>query len=337
MLTVAVIGFGYWGPNLVRNWNQNPNVRLKTLCDIDPKRLELAQSQYHYLNTVQDYHEVLNDPEIDAVNVVTPISTHFQIARDVLNAGKHVLVEKPLTASSAEALELIDIATKKNLILMVGHTFLYSPPVLKIKEYIRDGLLGKIDFAQMTRINLGRLKHDYNVIWDLAPHDFAILEYWLEEMPEAIQVTGKAARIHQVCDIAFINLLYPDGILANLHLSWLSPVKLRQTYLVGDKKMVVYDDTHPTEKVRLLDQGIDVVRDPKDFGEFQMTYRTGDIFLPHLSNQEPLAAECQHFVDCILQGKQPRTHGEHALRVVRLIEASLKSLAANGATVPVEN
>jgi predicted dehydrogenase len=336
MFRIAVIGFGYWGPNLVRNWNQNPRAELKAVCDIDESRLALARSQYHYLETVRDYHDLLKNPEIDAVNIATPISTHYQIARDALLAGKHVLVEKPLTAASEETLDLIDIAARKNLILMVGHTFLYSPPVLKIGEYIREGTLGSIDFVQMTRINLGRLKHDYNVIWDLAPHDFAILDYWLGQEPEAVQTTGKAARFRQVCDIAFINLQYPDGVLANIHLSWLSPVKLRQTYLVGDKKMVVYDDAHPTDKIRLLDQGIDIVQDPRDFGEFQLTYRTGDVYLPHLANIEPLAAECAHFMECVETGKQPRTHGEHGLHIVRLIEASLRSLEQGGAWVPLK-
>lgn len=337
MLKIAVIGFGYWGPNLARNWNQTPKAELKYICDIKPDRLLAAKTNYPYVNTVEDYFDVLNDETIDAVNIATPIKTHYEIAKNALLAGKHVLVEKPLTASSIEMEELISLAQKTQKTLMVGHTFLFSPPVLKVKEYINANKLGDLDFIQLTRINLGRVKHDYNVIWDLAPHDFSILEYWLGKMPESIQVVGKASTFEGVCDVAFINLRYPNDILVNVHLSWISPIKLRQSYIVGKKEMVIYDDTHPTEKVKLFDMGVDVVENPRTFGEFQLTYRTGDIHVPKLKNAEPLRDEVEHFVECIENNSMPRTSPEHALRIIKMIEAAQESLRRGGEIVFINN
>ncbi len=336
MVSLAVIGYGYWGPNLARNWVQIKKANLKYICDIRPDRCNLAKYNYPNIEVVEDYHQILNDDSIEAVNIVTPIETHYQIAKDALLAGKHVLVEKPMTASSIEAEELITIAQKTNKILMVGHTFLYSPPVLKIKEYICRGVLGKIDFIQLTRINLGRIKHNFNVIWDLAPHDFSILDYWLDEAPMVVNAVGKASTFKQICDVAFINLKYPEGVIANVHLSWLSPVKLRQSYIVGTKQMVVYDDIHPTEKVKLYDMGVDLIKDPETFGEFQLIYRTGDIHSPHLESVEPLSMECSHFIECIEEQKRPRTDYYQALRIIKIIEAAQKSLLNNGVEVKVE-
>jgi len=333
LLTVGVIGYGYWGPNVVRNWNQNRRVRLKYVCDIKEDRLSIAKRQYPNVIIEKDYHVLLNDTDIDAISIVTPIESHFKIANDALAKNKHVLVEKPLTASSGETRKLINLALKRHRVLMVGHTFLYSPAVLKIKQYIKENQLGTIDFIQLTRINLGRVKHDFNVIWDLAPHDFSILHFWLERMPETIQVIGKASTFEQVCDIAFINLNYPDDGLANIHLSWVAPIKLRQSYIVGKKQMVVYDDTHPTEKVKLYDSGIDI-KEPETFGEFQLSYRTGDIKIPRLDAVEPLYAEIDHFIDCIEANAIPRTDGQHALQIVRMIEAAQESLQKGG--VPVK-
>lgn len=332
-MNVGLIGFGYWGPNLARNWFQNKRANLKYICDIKPDRRNAAQTSYKTINVVEDYHILLQDPEIGAINIATPINTHYEIAKECLLAGKHALVEKPLTASSVQTEELAQIAKEKELILMVGHTFLYSPPVLKVKEYINNGVLGALDFIQLTRINLGRVKHDYNVIWDLAPHDFAILEYWTEKLPISIQVTGKASTFKQVCDVAFITLRYDDDVMANIHLSWISPVKLRQSYIVGHKQMVVYDDTHPTEKVKLYDMGVDLMEDPQTFGEFQLVYRSGDIHVPKLSSVEPLAAEIEHFLDCIQSRSIPRTNSNHAIRIIRMIEAAQKSLSEGGTVI----
>lgn len=336
MINVGVIGYGYWGPNLARVWSQSKKARLKYVCDLKDDRVSAAQLNCPQSICVKDYNVILNDPEVEAVNIATNIITHYEIAKNALLANKHVLVEKPLTASSEEALELIEIAKKVKRVLMVGHTFLYSPPVIKINNYLKCNHVGNIDFIQLSRINLGKVKHDFNVIWDLAPHDFSILEFWLNNMPEWVQVVGKAAVYQNVCDVAFISMQFPGEILVNMHLSWLSPVKLRQSYIVGDKNMIVYDDTHPSEKVRVYDMGIDLIKEPDTFGEFQLTYRSGDISVPRLDNTEPLAAECDHFIDCIKNNQQPRTDSQHALRIIRMIEAAQQSLKNKGERVYFE-
>lgn len=330
MINVAVIGYGYWGPNLARVWTQSKVAKLKYVCDIKENRLAAVRLNCPNAITTKNYLEVLKDPEVDAVNIATNIVSHYEIGKNALLHGKHILVEKPLTASSVEIAELIELAEKKKKIIMVGHTFLYSPATLKIKQYISDGAVGNIDFIQLSRINLGKLKHDFNVIWDLAPHDFSILEFWLNKMPQWIQVVGKAAVYQNVCDVAFISMQYPGDILVNIHLSWLSPVKLRQTYIVGDKKMITFDDTHPSEKIKLYDMGVDLVNEPNSFGEFQLTYRSGDIYVPRIDNTEPLINECDHFVECIEKNNIPRSNAKHALNIVLMIEAAQKSLQNKG-------
>ncbi|MCK4662428.1 MAG: Gfo/Idh/MocA family oxidoreductase [Bacteroidales bacterium] len=330
MTNLAVIGYGYWGPNLARNWSQIKRVNLKYICDVKEDRLALAKINYPQVNITNDCLEILKDKSIDAVNIATPIFSHYEIVKNALLHDKNVLVEKPLTTSYKEMNELAELAEKKKKILMVGHTFLYSPPVIKIKDCIEKGNIGTIEFIQLTRINLGKVKHDFNVIWDLAPHDFSILEYWLNKNPVWIQVIGKSVVYKNVCDVAFINMQYPDGELVNIHLSWLSPVKLRQSYIVGKKRMIVYDDTHPSEKVKQFDMGIDLIKDPETFGEFQLTYRTGDIHIPRLDNIEPLNAECNHFIDCIESDVIPKTGTEHAARIIKMIEAAQESLKNNG-------
>jgi predicted dehydrogenase len=332
MITVGVVGFGYWGPNVARNWNQNRRAKLKFICDIKEDRLSVARLAYPSVIVAKDYHELLKDPEIDAISIVTPIESHYQIAKDALLREKHVLVEKPLTASVKQIEELIDIAERKRKILMVGHTFLYSPPVIKIKELISNNVIGDIEFIQLTRINLGRVKHDFNVIWDLAPHDFSILYYWLNKLPQTIQVVGKATCFETICDIAFITLKYADNCLVNVHLSWISPIKLRQCYIVGKKQMIIYDDNHPTEKVKIYDSGIDI-KEPETFGEFQLSYRAGDIYVPRLDAVEPLFAEIDHFIDCIEKNAPPRTDGQHALQIVKMIEAAQDSLKSGGQVI----
>ncbi|MBI5219164.1 MAG: Gfo/Idh/MocA family oxidoreductase [Bacteroidia bacterium] len=330
MITIGVIGYGYWGPNLTRIWAQSKKANLKYICDLKESRLAVAKLNWPQTLQTKDYFDVIKDPQVDAVNIATNIISHFEIAKNALLHDKHVLVEKPLTASSSEVKELVEIAEKRKKVIMVGHTFLYSPPIIKINEYIKNGIVGNIDFIQLTRINLGKVKHDFNVIWDLAPHDFSILEYWLNKMPQWIQVVGKAAVYQNVCDVAFINMQYPGDLLVNIHLSWLSPVKLRQSYIVGDKNMIVFDDTHPSEKVKLYDIGIDLVKEPDSFGEFQLTYRTGDINVPRIDNTEPLTAECDHFAECIETNSAPISDSAHALRIIEMIEASQKSLNNKG-------
>jgi predicted dehydrogenase len=252
MQNIAIVGVGYWGPNLVRNFISVKNTNISKVCDIDKERLNFIQSKYPSLETELDYNNIIADPSITAVVLATPIETHFKLAKEALLAGKNVFVEKPLTMKSEEAQELKKLAEDKNLVLMVGHTFLYSPPVLKVKELINNNELGIIKYIALTRINLGRIKHDTNVLWDLAPHDFSIVLEWMGRLPQKIQVMGKAATFEGNVDVAFVNLFYDNDVLINIHMSWLSPVKVRQSYIIGDKKMIVYDDMHISEKVKYM-------------------------------------------------------------------------------------
>jgi len=332
MINIAIIGVGYWGPNLVRNFISAKNSTISKVCDINKERLNFIQSKYPSLETESDYNNILNDSYIEAVVLATPIETHFKMAKEAILAGKHVFVEKPITMKSVEAEELKKIANDKNLVLMVGHTFLYSPPVLKVSELIRNNELGKLKYIALTRINLGRIKHDTNVLWDLAPHDFSIVLEWMGKLPRKIQVMGKAATFEGNVDVAFVNLFYDDDILINIHMSWLSPVKVRQSYIIGDKKMIVYDDMHISEKVKLYDMGVDL-KEPDTFGEWQLTYRSGDVIIPRLEAFEPLQKECQHFIDCIKNGSKPKSDADQGIEIVKMIEAAQESL--NNGGIPV--
>jgi predicted dehydrogenase len=332
MNNIAIVGIGYWGPNLVRNFISLKNTKISAVCDIDKSRLDFIKSRYPSVNIESNYNTILNDNGIDAVVLATPIETHYELAKSALLAGKHVFVEKPFTMKSDEAKELKELSESKNLVLMVGHTFLYSPPVLKVSQLIRDHELGNIKYIALTRINLGRIKHDTNVLWDLAPHDFSIILEWMRRLPEKIQVMGKAATFQGNVDVAFVNLFYDDDIIINIHMSWLSPVKVRQSYIIGDKKMVVYDDMHHSEKVKIYDMGVEL-KEPDSFGEWQLTYRSGDVVIPRLDATEPLQNECRHFIDCIQSGNQPKTNAGQGIKVVKMIEAAQESLKSGG--IPV--
>jgi predicted dehydrogenase len=328
-IVVSVVGYGYWGPNLVRNYFECPNCIVKYVCDKCGEKLAKAKSRYPSLKCTQNYEEILRDPEVDAVIIATPISTHYHLAKKALLIGKHVFVEKPLADNSSHGEELIKFARRKGLTLMVGHTFVYSPPVTKTKEIIDRGELGEIHYITSSRVNLGLHQSDVSVIWDLAPHDFSILFYWLDEAPEEIHAHGRGCVKPDLPDVAFINLKFPSGVVASVQLSWLSPVKLRRTLVVGGKKMLVYDDTEPVEKVKIFDHGVEF-NEPQTFGEFQLSYRTGDITSPRLENKEPLFIEANHFLECIREGKKPRTDGESGLLVLRALELADKSLKLNG-------
>lgn len=332
-LTVALIGHGYWGPNLLRNYFELPDVKVKWVCDRDAGKLGKAKTRYPSVLVSESYGDVLGDPEVDAVVIATPISTHFALADAALSAGKHVFVEKPLTASSDDAARLVRHAESRNLTLMVGHTFEFSPPVVKIKELIDSGEIGDVYFVSSSRVNLGLHQKDVSVIWDLAPHDFSILFDWLDEEPEYVSAMGRGCLNCDIPDVAFVNLRFPSGAVAEIELSWLSPVKLRRTIVVGSKKMLVYDDTETVEKVKVYDHGATVV-DPTSFGEFQLSYRTGDIVSPHLDSYEPLHTEASHFVSCVREGRKPKTDGRSGLRVVRALEQAEASMAAHGKRMP---
>lgn len=327
-LVVALVGYGYWGPNLLRNYMELPGAVVKTVCDRDPSALAKAHARYPVVNVTEDYEDVLRDPEIDAVLIATPISTHYDLAMAAINAGKHVFVEKPMTSSVAQARKLVEAAANAGLTLMVGHTFEFSAPVLAIKDLIDSGELGEIYYISSSRINLGLHQKDVSVIWDLAPHDFSILFSWLGEEPDQVTAVGRGCVSCDIPDVAFVTLHFPSGAVAEVQLSWLSPVKLRRTLVVGSKKMLVYDDTESVEKVKLFDHGVDVAS-PQSYGEFQLSYRTGDIVSPHLEATEPLQAEAKHFIESILTRTTPLTDGESGLRVVRALERAEASLSAN--------
>lgn len=334
-LGVALVGHGYWGPNLLRNYMELSEPEVKWVCDLRPEQLAKVGARFPGIQLTEDYSEVFADPAVDAVLVATPISTHHAIAKAALEAGKHVFVEKPMTSDPGDARELIDLAAANSLTLMVGHTFVFSPPVRKVKELIEAGTLGDIYFITTQRVNLGLHQKDVSVIWDLAPHDLSILYYWLDEHACAVSVYGRGCIVPEIPDVAFINLKFPSGVVAEIQVSWLSPVKLRRTIVVGSKKMLVYDDTENVEKVKIFDHGVDF-KDPSDYSEFQLSYRTGDIVAPKISGAEPLCLEAQHFMHSIADGQPPITSGEQGLQVVSSLEAAEASLRAGGAEMPID-
>ncbi len=333
--TVALVGFGYWGPNLLRNYAEIPGVDVRWVCDTRPDALQRARRRHPTIRTTTAFGDVLEDKGVEAVLVATPISTHYELSRAALLAGKHVFVEKPLASSVAACKDLIDTAKERDLTLMVGHTFIYSPPVRKVKELIDSGELGEVRFATMQRVNLGLHQKDASVIWDLAAHDLSILDYWLGEMPETISSLGRDCMRDGIPDVAFLSLQYRSGIVASVHVSWLSPVKLRRTVVVGTRKMLVYDDTEPAEKVKLFDHGAGF-KEPESFAEFQMVYHTGDIVSPKIDAAEPLRLEAEHFLQCVGDGHHPVSDGAMGLRVVAALEAaeaSLRTGAREAATI----
>jgi len=333
-LRVALVGYGYWGPNLLRNYMELPEAQVAWVCDRRPEALAKAQSRFPAIAATTDLEVVLNDASVDALLVATPISTHHPIAKAALEAGKHVFIEKPMTANTAQACELVELAAERGLTLMVGHTFVFSPPVRKVKEIIAAGDLGDIYFVTTQRVNLGLHQKDVSVVWDLAPHDLSILYYWLDEAPTSVIVTGRGCIVPSIPDVAFVNLRFPSGVIAEVQVSWLSPVKLRRTIVVGSRKMLVYDDTENVEKVKVFDHGVDF-QEPADFGEFQLSYRTGDIVAPKVSSTEPLWLEAEHFVHCVRSGETPLTDGWAGLQVVASLEAAQASLDSGGVETKV--
>jgi predicted dehydrogenase len=328
MVRIGVVGLGYWGPNLVRNIYSNRRCSGVVLCERDPARLGRALERYPGTAGTTEFEELLSDPGIDAIVIATDVMAHYPLARAALEAGKHIFVEKPFASSVAEASEMVELGERKSLITMVGHTFLYSPPVLKAKEILESGELGDIYFITSTRVNLGLHQKDVSVIWDLAPHDFSMLFYWLGQEPETVQAFGSDYVLAGIPDVAFVDLKFPDGTIANVQLSWLSPSKLRRTVIVGSRKMLVYDDTEPDEKIKIYDRRVDVI-EPESFGEYQLAYRTGDIVSPRLDTFEPLAAEMEDFLRCIETGALPRSSGRGGLAVVRALEKADESLLAS--------
>jgi protoporphyrinogen oxidase/predicted dehydrogenase len=333
-LRIGVAGLGYWGPNLVRNLVDSQSFAVGYLCDLRSQPLEALSRRYPGIPCGMDFEQMLQDESLDAVAIATPVSTHFSLARSALHSGKHVFVEKPLAASSQQVEQLSELAAEQGLVLMPGHTFLYSPAVTTIKSLIDGDELGEIYFISSSRVNLGLHQPDVSVVWDLGPHDFSILRYWLDSLPAEVSAVSRSCLLPQVPDVSFINLRYPSGTLAHVELSWLSPSKLRRTAIVGSEKMVVYDDTS-NESVRIFDSGAKIP-DPETFGEYQLSYRTGDIVSPRIEATEPLSLELADFAKAILKGTTPESSAAVGLDVVRTIEAVDRSLANRGIPVSVE-
>ena len=332
-IRVGIVGLGYWGPNLVRALHEVEGAQVAWACDARPERLETLGRRFPAVALTERYDDLLDDPELDAILVATPVSSHFPLAAAALEAGKHVFVEKPLAASAAEASGLVSLAEERSLLLMPGHTFLYSPPVNVVRDLISSGELGDIYFISTSRVNLGLHQPDVSVAWDLAPHDFSILRYWLDETPTHVSALARGCILPKTPDVAFINLDFASGTISHAELAWLAPSKLRRTTVVGSRKMVVYDDTS-NEPVRVFDSGV-MIPDPETFGEYRLTYRTGDIVSPHIAAREPLVLELTDFCDAIRSGTTPRSSAELGLEVVRMIEAVDSSLAAGGGRVVV--
>jgi predicted dehydrogenase len=334
-MKIAVIGCGYWGPNLVRNFFQSNKVQELICCDLDQKRLDHMKKLYPSIKVLLDYKELLKTPDLDAVAIATPVKTHYPIAKKFLDQGKHVFIEKPITHSYETALELVKLAEEKQKVLMVGHTFEYTAAVNKIKEIVENGELGKVLYISCIRVNLGLFQPDINVVWDLAPHDVSIIIYILGESPISVNSQGKAHFKPGIEDVATTTLNFKNGVIAFIHNSWLDPNKIRRTTIVGAKKMLVYDDIEPQEKIKIFDKGVEVPPHYDTYAEFHFSYRYGDIHSPRIEDYEPLKKECEHFLTCIQKGMYPLSDGYSGLRVVSILEAASKSLTLSGNSVQI--
>ncbi len=338
-MNIAVIGYGYWGPNLVRNFSWLENTEVKYVCDLDKNRLKKVKSMFPNVQiTTSDYQEILDDPDVVAVAVATPVNTHFQIAKAALEAGKHVLIEKPMTDDVKKAQELVALAQNKNLTIMVDHTFLYTGAVRKIRELIDTGQIGEIYYFDSVRVNLGLFQNDVNVVWDLAPHDLSIMRYIIDKKPVSVSAMGVAHMDNSFENIAYLTVFYEDTTFAHFHVNWLSPIKVRQILIGGSEKMIVYNDMENTEKIKVYDSGVEMQPGDKDaLYKTLIQYRTGDMFAPKLDQAEALKTECQHFVDCIEKGEQPISDGKFGLEIVKMLAASQASIEQQGKKIDLDS
>lgn len=335
MIIIGVIGYGYWGPNLVRNFAETPGLTVAGVADLDPKKLEIVQKRFPGVETTSRFQDLLENKDIDAIAIATPVNSHFELGMAALKAGKHVWLEKPMTETAEQARKLINEAEKRKLVLIVDHTFIYTGAVRKMADLVKSGELGRIHYYDSTRINLGLFQRDANVIADLAVHDFSILDYLLGEQPVAVSAVGTNHFPHTPENLAYITLFYDSGMIAHINVSWLAPVKLRQILIGGSKKMIIYDDLEPSEKIKIYDKGVNFTDDPQKIYEMRVGYRTGDMWAPQLDSSEALRVEGEHFVDCIENGKTPQTSGSLGLRVVELIEAATRSMNEHGRSVEI--
>jgi predicted dehydrogenase len=331
MIRVGVIGYGYWGPNVVRNLHGLENVCVAVVCDKSPAALARVRKTYPGIATTTDANDVLRSPEIDAVAVITPVWTHYELAKTALENGKHVFVEKPLTSSAAQAEELIEIAARKKLTIMVDHTFLFTGAVRKIRELTEKGVLGNLYYYDSLRVNLGLFQHDVSVIWDLAPHDLSIMDHLIKKEPEAIVATGEK-HLNGVEDVAFMTIHFPDSVIAHINVNWLSPVKIRTTLIGGQKRMVVWNDLVADEKVRVYDKGVQI-SNGEGIRDLLVSYRSGDMWAPQIEQTEALRVELSYFADCIMNDETPFNDGQAGLRVVRMLEAAECSIRKRGELV----
>ncbi|MDH7494206.1 MAG: Gfo/Idh/MocA family oxidoreductase [Candidatus Saccharicenans sp.] len=333
MINVGIIGFGYWGPNVARNFNASPEARLTAICDLRPQRMLVATSTYPFIKSYTNPDELIKDPEIDVVAVVTPVSSHYDLARKALLNGKHVFVEKPFTLNSQEAEDLIELAAKKNLKIMVDHTFLFTGAVTKMKELIDSGELGNILFYDSVRVNLGLFQQDVNVVWDLAPHDFSIMCHLIKDKPVAVSAQGVSHYNGDFEDLAYITVYFNDPhLIAHFHVNWLSPVKVRRTIISGNRKMLLWDDISADEKVKIYDRGVElkIQTSEEHIHNMLINYRIGDVYVPRLEPTEALKKEIDYFIECLQQNKEPFNNGQAGLMVVKLLEASNRSIAQKG-------
>ena len=336
MIRIGVIGYGYWGPNLVRNFAEAKGSRMVRICDARAERLALAAKRYPGVQIGEDPSELIRATDVDAVVIATPVSSHFPLALEALRAGKHVLVEKPLASTSAQALQLIDEAERRRLTLLVDHTFVYTGAVRQIRERVDSGSLGDIYYYDSVRVNLGLFQHDMNVLWDLAVHDLSIMDYVLRSRPCAVSATGVSHIPGEPENVAYLTLFFETSLIAHVHVNWLAPVKVRRTLIGGASKMIVYDDLEPSEKVKIYDKGITVTNRPEDVYAMLISYRTGDMHAPQLQTAEALETEANHFLRCIEGREVPISGGEAGLQVVSLLEAASSSLKQRGRPVEIK-
>lgn len=328
LLRVGVIGYGYWGPNIVRNFHAQDQARVVAVCDKSQKSLGKVRHAYPDMVTTDDVDDLLTSPDIDLIAVVTPVWTHYELAKKALQNGKHVFVEKPFTCSVAQGEELIELAERKGLKIMVDHTFLFTGAVRRMKQMIDDGTLGELYYYDSTRVNLGLFQHDVNVLWDLAPHDLSVMDHLIKQKPEAVVATGER-HLNGVADIAFMTLYYPGNMIGHINVNWLSPVKVRTTLIGGEKKMLVWNDLEADEKLKVYDKGVQMTTGDA-VHQLLVSYRTGDMWAPKVEQVEALKVEAAYFIDCILNNKTPFNDGHAGLHVVRMLEAADKSLQEKG-------
>lgn len=333
MVRVAVVGTGYWGKNLVRLFAELPSASLYACCDTDEARLQRNKQAYPHIRSFTSVDDLLQDNTVDAVAIATPSSTHYTLAKRMLEAGRHVYVEKPLALHSEEAMELTELAQQIDRRLMVGHLLLYHPAVRKLKELVTSGELGEVYYVYAQRLNLGIVRWDENAWWSLAPHDISVILYLFDQFPSVVSAHGEGYLRRETQDVVFANLQFPTGQMGQIHVSWLDPHKMRKVTVVGSRKMVVFDDVEATEKIKIYDKGVDIRLGYESYGD-ALTLRHGDIYIPRVEMEEPLKLECQHFIDCILNNQTPQTDGINGLRVVQVLEAGQRSLERHG--VPME-